>query len=200
MNLACPAIFLGEDQFRPMATSTTQSLTPSKPIASKRSVDVFASDWRSPLFATAGTLQPQVHTALTAGFNPSKNFVSPTGEQTQWWWDRCGEAHDYRMPLLAVVYSCCHSVLTYLHIPATMQWCYCCSSLTNACNRRYTGPRTDSNPSKNCAIYVYVYICIYMYILICMYIYVHIYVHIYTYMYIYAYIYIHVFTHIYIYI
>ena len=30
-------------------------------------------------------------------------------------------------------------------------WCYCWSSLTNVCSRRYTGLRAGSNPSKNFA-------------------------------------------------
>ena len=31
------------------------------------------------------------------------------------------------------------------------KWCYCCSLLTNVCNRMHTGPRAGSNPSKNFA-------------------------------------------------
>jgi len=60
------------------------------------------------------------------------------------------------------------------------EWCYCCSSLTNACNRKYTGPRAGSNPSKNYAIYIHVCICIY--------------IHTYTYIYIYTYMYIYICT------
>jgi len=68
-----------------------------------------------------------------------------------------GEAHGYHMPLHAVVCSCCHSVLTYLHIPATM------------------------HPS----VYIYICVCMYIYIYIHIYMYKCLYIYIYMYIFIY---------------
>jgi len=49
---------------------------------------------------------------------------------------------------VAAQIACLRSDTRYWNIT---KWCYCCSSLTNACNCRYTDPRAWSNPSKNFA-------------------------------------------------